>query len=95
MPKKTYKAFSAGELSPDMYGRYDVDKYGTGCMILKNYVIMAQGGVYKRPGTRFAGQAGKESQKVRLIPFESSTITGLEVTRAELDAIAPDFKRKV
>lgn len=74
MPKKTYRAFSAGELSPDMYGRYDVEKYGTGCMILKNYVIMAQGGVYKRPGTRFSGQAGKEDHQVRLIPFEFSTI---------------------
>jgi len=74
MPKKTYKAFSAGELSPDMYGRYDVDKHGTGCMILKNWVIMAQGGVYKRPGTRFKAQGGIETEAIRLIPFEFSTI---------------------
>lgn len=74
MAKKTYKAFSAGELSPDMYGRYDVDKYGTGCMIMKNWVIMAQGGAYKRPGTRFVAQGGKEATAIRLIPFEFSTI---------------------
>jgi len=74
MAKKTYKAFSAGELSPDMYGRYDVDKYGTGCMIMKNWVIMAQGGAYKRPGTRFVSQAGNEAKAVRIIPFEFSTI---------------------
>lgn len=74
MPKKTYKAFSAGELSPEMYGRYDVDKYGTGCMIMKNWIIMPQGGAYKRPGTRFVAQGGKEAQKIRLIPFEFSTI---------------------
>lgn len=72
--KKTFKAFSAGELSPDMYGRYDVDKYGTGCMIMKNWVIMAQGGVYKRPAMRWAAQCGNESKKVRIIPFEFSTI---------------------
>lgn len=74
MAKKTYKAFSAGELSPDMYGRYDVDKYGTGCMIMKNWIIMPQGGAYKRPGTRFVAQGGKEAQKIRLIPFEFSTL---------------------
>ena len=74
MAKKTYKAFSAGELSPDMYGRYDVDKYGTGCMIMKNWVIMAQGGAYKRPGTRFVSQAGNEAKAVRIISFEFSTI---------------------
>lgn len=74
MAKKTYKAFSAGELSPDMYGRYDVDKYGTGCMIMKNWVIMAQGGAYKRPGTHFVAQGGKEATAIRLIPFEFSTI---------------------
>lgn len=67
--KKTYRAFSAGELSPEMYGRYDVDKYGTGCMILKNWIIMAQGGVYKRPGKRFIAEAGDSSKKVRMIPF--------------------------
>lgn len=72
--KKTYRAFSAGELSPEMYGRYDVDKYGTGCMILKNWIIMAQGGVYKRPGKRFVAEAGDSTKKVRLIPFEFSTI---------------------
>lgn len=74
MPKKTYKSFSAGELSPDMYGRYDVDKYGTGCMIMKNWIIMPQGGAYKRPGTRFVAQAGDETKQVRLIPFEFSTV---------------------
>lgn len=72
--KKTYRAFSAGELSEDMYGRYDVDKYGTGCMILKNWIIMAQGGVYKRPGTKFRASIGNESKKCRLVPFKFSTI---------------------
>lgn len=74
MVKKTYKAFSAGELAPEMYGRYDVDKYGTGCMLMKNWVIMSQGGTYKRPGTRFTAQCGKETASIRLIPFEFSTV---------------------
>ena len=72
--KKTYKAFSAGELAPEMYGRYDIDKYGTGCMILKNWIIMTQGGAYKRPGQKFRAQGGKEATAIRLIPFEFSTI---------------------
>lgn len=71
--KKTYRSFSGGELSEDMYGRYDVDKYGTGCKSLKNFVIMAQGGVFFRPGTKFISEAGNSSKKVRMIRFEFST----------------------
>jgi len=72
--KKTYKAFSAGELSEDMFGRYDVDKYGTGCRALKNNIIMPQGGVFFRPGTKMTCAAGDSTKAVCLIPFEFSTI---------------------
>lgn len=72
--KKTYKALSAGELSEDMYGRYDVDKFGTGCKLMKNWIIMAQGGAFFRPGLRYVAMAGDSSKLVRLIPFEFSVV---------------------
>lgn len=71
--KKTYRAFSAGILSEEVYARYDVDKYGSGCLDLTNMVIMAQGGVYKRPGTRFLAPCGNSNKKVRNIKFQFST----------------------
>lgn len=71
--KKTYRAFSGGELSEDMYGRYDVDKYGTGCKRILNWILMAQGGAFMRPGDKFVAEAGDSSKKGRLIRFEFST----------------------
>ncbi len=52
-------SFSSGELSPLVGGRVDVSKYYSGCEELENMVVLPQGGVRKRPGTRFIAEAGK------------------------------------
>lgn len=63
--------FRAGELSPRLEGRIDLDKYNEGAQTLQNMVVFPQGGVTRRPGTFFAG-AAKDGGKVRLINFEFS-----------------------
>lgn len=45
--------FTAGEVSPGMYGRVDVNKYFNGARKLRNMVVAPQGGAYRRPGTRY------------------------------------------
>jgi hypothetical protein len=66
--------FTAGELTPRLKGRVDVNKYQNGVQILKNFIIMPQGGVYRRPGTKFINEVKDSSKFTRLIPFEFSTI---------------------
>lgn len=63
--------FRAGELSPRLEGRIDLDKYNEAAQTLQNMVVFPQGGVTRRPGTYFAG-AAKDGGKVRLINFEFS-----------------------
>lgn len=46
-------SFNAGELSPRMEGRIDLDKYNAGCKTLDNYLPLVQGGAQKRSGLRF------------------------------------------
>lgn len=77
--KKTYRAFSAGEVSEDMYSRYDVDKYGSGCMRLVNFIIMAQGGVFKAPGRQFVAEVKDSTRFTIMIPFEFSTIQAYDL----------------
>lgn len=60
-------SFNAGELSPLLDGRSDLAKYPQGCSLLENFIVTAQGPVYKRPGTRFVEDAGPESPV--LVPF--------------------------
>lgn len=71
--------FTAGILSPRLYGRYNSVPYQNGCMRLTNWTIMPQGGITRRPGTilkntpdHSAGAGSGERAALagsRLIPF--------------------------
>ena len=63
--------FQAGEFSPRLEGRIDLQKYNSGAQKLENMLIFPQGGVTRRPGTKYAGTS-KDGGKVRLINFEYS-----------------------
>lgn len=63
--------FQAGELSPRLEGRIDLQKYNSGAQKLENMLVFPQGGITRRPGTKYAGSS-KDGGKVRLIPFEYS-----------------------
>lgn len=63
-------AFNAGEMSPLLDGRVDLEQRGRGCRTLENWIPLVQGPVTKRPGTKFVAAARGEG---RLIPFTFST----------------------
>lgn len=65
--------FTAGELSPLLDLRFDFNKYANGVKALENYIVLPQGGVRRRPGTRFVKEVKDSSRAVCLIPFEFST----------------------
>jgi hypothetical protein len=67
-------SFAAGELSPFLYGRVDLDKYHVGARVLQNFLVHAHGGVSNRPGTRFIGEVTDSSVRHRLIPFQFRTL---------------------
>ncbi|MEX5287087.1 carbohydrate-binding protein [Acinetobacter towneri] len=58
--------FSAGELSPTLYTRTDIQQYSNGAKRLKNVIPLVEGGVRKRPGTF---NHGLYAGAIRLIPF--------------------------
>ena len=62
----TKNNFSAGELSPTLYTRTDIQQYGNGAKTLKSVIPLVEGGVRKRPGTLFLSE---QVGAVRLIPF--------------------------
>lgn len=63
--------FQAGELSPRIEGRIDLQKYSSGAQTLQNMLTFPQGGITRRPGTKYAGTS-KDGGKVRLMNFEFS-----------------------
>lgn len=61
--------FSSGEWSPKLEGQVQLDKYQHACRQLTNYTIQQQGGVIRRPGTRWVSEVVLSTSFTRLIPF--------------------------
>lgn len=51
-------SFKAGELTPRLDTRTDLEIYNDGCKKLINVIIRQQGGIRKRAGTKFIYEAG-------------------------------------
>jgi hypothetical protein len=63
--------FRAGEISPRLEGRIDLQKYNEAVKEIENMIVFPQGGITRRPGTYYAGTT-KDGGQVRLINFEFS-----------------------
>ena len=66
-------SLNAGELSPRMAARVDFGKYPSGLAVCKNLFSLPQGGITRRPGTRYVAEVKDSSAKCRLLRFEFST----------------------
>lgn len=66
-------SFNAGELSPQLRGRPDLEKYKNGCEVLENFLPQISGPARKRPGTRFVAEVKDSADITRLTSFEYST----------------------
>lgn len=65
--------FSTGEISPYFKGRVSSEKYKQALDTCKNYIPLIQGGLTRRPGTKYIADVKTASKSTRLIPFEYST----------------------
>lgn len=68
---RTFSNFVAGELSPLMYGRIDLDTYQKGLRKCENAIILPQGGYRFRTGTKFVKYTRRMKTAV-FIPFQFS-----------------------
>ena len=66
-------SFNAGELSPRIHARTDFQKYPNGLETALNVISLAEGGLMRRPGTRYVGEVSNSAVKGRLRKFEFST----------------------
>ena len=71
-------SFSAGELTPSLYGRVDLAKWHVGSATMRNFFVNYRGGASSRAGTKFVG-ASKQTGSLppRLITFQFSLNQGL------------------
>ena len=69
-------SFNAGEWSPHLNARVDMQKYRSGAALLENFFVDYRGGASTRTGTKYIIQAYKSSTSVRLISFQASFNVG-------------------
>ncbi len=60
--------FTAGEITPKMYGRTDVARYQTGAKEITNGLVQLHGGIKRRPGTLHHANA-RDTGDFRLLRF--------------------------
>lgn len=70
-----YTNFSAGEISPLLEGRIDLDKYTSGVKVAENYRVTPHGPAIGRGGSRYIGEAkyAYDTYPTRTIPFIASS----------------------
>ena len=62
-------SFAAGELSPYLHGRSDLELYAHGARTLLNFVINRQGAAVSRPGGQFGWTAKATGMDIVLLPL--------------------------
>lgn len=65
--------FTAGEISPKLFGRYDVERYKNAVAELRNFLPLIQGGIKSTPMRRYNASAKNSNKTCRLIRFEFSS----------------------
>lgn len=72
-------SFTAGELSPRLTARSDIDKFGMGLSKMENFIPFVQGGATRRPGTEYLNEVKDSSLDTVLIPFTVSRTTSYQL----------------
>lgn len=66
------RSFSGGEISPEMFGRIDADKYQSGAAKMLNMIVKPQGPAKNRPGFKFVAETKYPNLPSRVIRFKYS-----------------------
>lgn len=75
--------FNAGELSPKIDFRGDVDKYHSGCITMENVVPLVEGGAFRMPGTKYVNGVKDSSKATRVISFQANADTSYQLEFGE------------
>lgn len=64
-------SFAAGEISPYVANRVDLDKYKSALLTAQNLIIRPFGGCYRRRGSEFIGQVKYDDKPTALVAFNA------------------------
>jgi hypothetical protein len=68
--KTLARSFAGGEITPELYGRLDLNKRQTGLALALNMEVLPHGPAARRPGFEYVIQCKDSTRDVRIMPFE-------------------------
>jgi hypothetical protein len=71
--KNLLRSFAAGEITPELFGRVDLDQFQTGLALCRNFFTLPHGPAVNRAGTTFVLETKNSATRSRMIPFTFST----------------------
>lgn len=77
------RSLNAGEVTPAIYGRTDLEKWESAAALLLNFVVMPHGGATRRQGTEFVAEVKNHNAAARVIPFVFSATQAYELELGE------------
>lgn len=81
-----WKSFSAGEITPELYGRLDLDKFQSGLAKCQNFIVLPHGPIVNRNGTDYTLEVKYSDRQTRVIPFVRSTTEAYAIELGHLYA---------
>lgn len=66
--------FTSGEVSPFLLSRVDVNKFFNGAQKIENFIVKPQGGVVRRPGTKYVKEVKDSTKLTILLDFRFSNL---------------------
>lgn len=70
--KSLLRSFAAGEITPELFGRVDLDQFQTGLALCRNFITLPHGPAMNRAGTTYVLEVLDSTKRVRVIPFSFS-----------------------
>jgi hypothetical protein len=70
--KNLSRSFAAGEITPELFGRVDLDQFQTGLALCRNFITLPHGPAVNRAGTAFVLATKNSATRSRMIPFTYS-----------------------
>lgn len=67
-------SINSGEFSPRMEGRIDFERYPNAAKMCRNFLLFPQGGITRRPGSRFVKAVKDQTKSTRVLPFQFSEL---------------------
>jgi hypothetical protein len=77
-------ALNAGEWSPLLDGRSDIQGYSASAYVLEEFIATVQGPIVRRAGTRFVRAVKDNSDRTWLVPFVKSRATAYQIEFGDL-----------